>query len=90
MRLISNSNNALLSPRRLGGTIFANRLRANLGIYSPGLPAELEKALEQSVATIASIDPALRGGIVKAYVRSVDVTFLIGVPAGVLAGLSAM
>ena len=79
-----------VSLHSIGGTIFTNQLRMNLVRFAPGLPADLAKALEQSVTTIKSIDPPFRAGVLNAYVRSVDRTFLLGVPAGVLASLSAM
>ena len=73
----------------IGGTIFTNQLRTNLAIYAPGLPPALTTALEQSVSTLSSLDPSLRVPVLKAYVKSVDRTFLIGVPTGALASISA-
>jgi hypothetical protein len=72
----------------LGGTlglsvceaIFSGQLAKNVAKYAPGAPLGV---VEQSPATMRSvIPPDLIGGVVRAYVESLDDVFIICVPLG--------
>ncbi|CAE6428748.1 unnamed protein product [Rhizoctonia solani] len=62
----------------IGGSIFASKLRHNLAIYAPDIPAEL---LLQSVYAIRTFPEDAQGPIIEAYTQSLKWTYLLGVPA---------
>lgn len=74
----------------MAGSIFANELRQNLVKYAPDLPVEAKDAILQSVTVIKLLAPSLQSQVIEAYARSLDVVFLVGVPAGVLTSLAAL
>ncbi|KAL8283887.1 hypothetical protein RQP46_005319 [Phenoliferia psychrophenolica] len=74
----------------LGGTIglavaesvFSSQLTKNLSKYAPGADAKVIK--ESPVSIYTSISKDLVPSVVKAYVKSIDTVFIIGVPLGVI------
>lgn len=72
----------------IAGSIFNNRLRHNLEFVD--LPVVLKLAVEQSVTVIAALPVDTRALVTAVYVKSLDPVFLLGVPAGILASLSAL
>ncbi|KZW04065.1 ABC transporter [Exidia glandulosa HHB12029] len=70
----------------IAGTVFANGLKANL---PSTLPPEVALAVRRSVSVIFTLPEDVRAEVVHAYIKSIDQVFLVGVPAGVLASLSA-
>lgn len=86
---------ARLTPRRfcqfLGGTIglavgeavFSSELRSNIAKYAPTAPFKLVQ--ESPLAIYTDLDPSLIAQVVVAYVKSLDIVYIVCVPA---AGLS--
>ena len=74
----------------IAGSIFSNSLAKYIPQYAPGIPPEFTTLVRQSVTVIFQLPPEVQPGVIKAYVKSVDDVFLLGVPAGALASLSAL
>jgi MFS family permease len=71
----------------IAGTVFSNQLSGNL---PKDLDPEIAKAVAQSVLVIKTLPDALRGIVIDAYVKSLRYVFIIAVPAGAFASLSAL
>jgi hypothetical protein len=71
----------------IAGTIFSNQLNSNL---PDALPADVKKAVAQSVTIIFTLPDDLKGPVIDAYAKSLKPVFILGVPAGALAAFSAM
>ncbi|KAH8924396.1 MFS general substrate transporter [Atractiella rhizophila] len=63
----------------LANTLFSNKLTSGLHKFAPDAPFEL---VRNSVESIKTIDPALRPGVIEAYVYALDYTYLLGVGTG--------
>ncbi|KDQ17239.1 hypothetical protein BOTBODRAFT_105781 [Botryobasidium botryosum FD-172 SS1] len=72
----------------LAGTVFNNELASGLAQYAPQVPPG---PVRDSVSAIySSVSADLRPGVIRAYVRALQRTYLIGVPAGIIAFLGAL
>ncbi|GAA5880175.1 hypothetical protein JCM8547_006579 [Rhodosporidiobolus lusitaniae] len=71
----------------IASSIFNTRLSSALHEYAPDAPFELVHA---SVEAIKTISEELQPGVVHAYVLALNRVFIIGVPAGALAMVSAL
>jgi len=69
--------------------VFGNILEGELRSHVPNLPPQVIAALRQNVGAIASLPSAQKLAAIAAYIASLDRIYLIGVPVGVLASLSA-
>ncbi|KZS97593.1 ABC transporter [Sistotremastrum niveocremeum HHB9708] len=74
----------------IGSTLFGNQLVANLPKYTNGLTPDQIFAVRSSVTAIFTLPEELQQGVTAAYVASLDRVFILGVPAGALAALSAL
>jgi hypothetical protein len=58
--------------------VFSSQLVKNVVKYAPGAPLDV---VEQSPSTMRAVIPAdLLDGVIRAYVKSLDAVFIIGVP----------
>jgi MFS family permease len=71
----------------IAGTLFANRLRSGL---PADLPEDVRIAVVASVDAVKLLPPGLKEGVIDAYVKALKPVFILGVPAGALASLSAL
>ncbi|KAF8484186.1 major facilitator superfamily domain-containing protein [Gautieria morchelliformis] len=71
----------------MGSALFINKLAQNLKTFAPDAPAEVLRSVDAVWALPAN---DLRANIIHAYVLSLRWIFIIGVPAGGLATLSAL
>lgn len=71
----------------IAGTVFSNQLTSNL---PKDLDPTIAKAVAQSVLVIKTLPEALRGPVVDAYAQSLRYVFVIAIPAGAFASLSAL
>lgn len=82
------SHNSFFRPKFLGGTVglgvaepvFASELGKNLVKYAPLAPASIVK--QSPTAIYTNVLPDLIPGVVHAYMESLKIVFLIGVPVG--------
>jgi len=74
----------------IAGSVLANQLGKYLFLYAPDLPPSIAVAVRQSVAVIFTLPADQQGPVIRAYLKALNSVFLIGVPAGVLASLSAL
>ncbi|CAE6512389.1 unnamed protein product [Rhizoctonia solani] len=74
----------------IAGSILANQMVKYLGIYAPDLPQEVATAVRQSVSLIFTLPAEQQEPVIRAYLKALNSVFLIGVPTGVLASLSAL
>ncbi|KAF8315124.1 ABC transporter [Clavulina sp. PMI_390] len=74
----------------IAGTIFANQLVVELNKYASGLDPAIASKVKQSVTYIFTLPVEEQGPVVQAYSRAVAYIFLMAIPAGVLASLSAL
>jgi len=74
----------------IAGTIFGNRLSTSIAKYAPDLPQATIVAVKQSVSVIYTLEGADQAGVIKAYSEALGYVFIIGIPAGILASLSAL
>lgn len=72
----------------IAGTIFGNQLGSELA--NSGLPAEVINGVKQSVTVIFQLPESSRGPVVTAYIKAVDYTFILAIPACVLTSLSGL
>ncbi|EIN10640.1 hypothetical protein PUNSTDRAFT_132726 [Punctularia strigosozonata HHB-11173 SS5] len=72
---------------RIAGTVFDNQLRHNL---PKTLPDGVANAVVASVTAIKSLSPEVKAVVIEAYAKSLQPVFILGVPAGILALLSAI
>lgn len=72
----------------IAGTIFGNQLGAELA--NSGLPEEVINGVKQSVTVIFSLQPEARAPVVTAYIKAVDYTFILAIPACILTSVSAV
>ncbi|KAF8576867.1 MFS general substrate transporter [Ramaria rubella] len=70
----------------MGSALFTNKLAKYIEIFAPDAPFEL---ILHSVDAIFSLPLEQRTGVIHAYVLSLRYVFILGVPAGGLATLSA-
>jgi len=70
----------------VGGTVFGNQLGKGLTEFAPDAPFDLVK---NSVEAIYTLSPDLIPGVIHAYVRALDFTYIIGIPCGVFATAAA-
>lgn len=68
----------------ISSTLFNTQLIKNLAISAPNAPP----SVLTSVLSIRDIDPTLQAGVIVAYVKALNVVYILGIPAGLLAGLS--
>ncbi|BGP56817.1 hypothetical protein JCM8202v2_004448 [Rhodotorula sphaerocarpa] len=95
MRLVSQATGTASFSQFLGGTIslaigqaaLSTQLTKNFAKYAPAVPLAV---IAQSPLEIWSLPTSEIADAVKAYVRSLDVIFIIGVPYFCLAILSAL
>ncbi|KAI5476440.1 MFS transporter [Pseudohyphozyma bogoriensis] len=71
----------------IASTIFSASLIASLKKYAPGVPSAL---VRNSVTTIRELPLEEQAGVIKAYVRAIQIVFLVGAGTGVLCSLSSM
>lgn len=71
----------------IAGTLFSNQIRSNL---PKDLDPEIAKVVVNSVSVIFTLPEAVRDVVIDAYVKSLKPVFIIGVPAGAFASLSAL
>jgi hypothetical protein len=71
----------------IAGTVFNNQLHSNL---PSTLPADVAAQVVASVTVIKTLAEPVRGIVIAAYVQSLRPVFVIAVPAGALASLSAL
>jgi MFS family permease len=69
------------------GTLFSNKLRDGLPV---NLSPEARITVTSSVEAIKLLSPALREGVIEAYVQALRPVFLLGVPIAALASVSAL
>ncbi|KAJ7315411.1 hypothetical protein DFH08DRAFT_626052, partial [Mycena albidolilacea] len=74
---------------RIAGTIFCNKLKEYLAAYVNEIPTDSLMALQRSVDAIFALLPAMQHLVITAYIRSLNHVFLMGIPAGTLASISA-
>ncbi|CAE7095866.1 unnamed protein product [Rhizoctonia solani] len=74
----------------IAGAILANQMVKYLAIYAPDLPHEVATAVRQSVSLIFTLPVEQQEPVIRAYLKALNSVFLIGVPTGVLASLSAL
>ncbi|KAJ1308610.1 hypothetical protein OPQ81_004308 [Rhizoctonia solani] len=74
----------------IAGAILANQMLKYLGIYAPDLPHDVANAVRQSVSVIFTLPAEQQEPVIRAYLKALNSVFLIGVPTGVLASLSAL
>ncbi|CAE6445460.1 unnamed protein product [Rhizoctonia solani] len=74
----------------IAGSILANQMIKYLAIYAPDLPQEVANAVRQSVSLIFTLPAEQQEPVIRAYLKALNSVFLIGVPTGVLASLSAL
>jgi len=74
----------------IAGTIFGNRLATSIAKYAPDLPAGTAAAVRQSVAVIYTLEGADQANVIRAYSEALGYVFIIGIPAGIFASLSAL
>jgi hypothetical protein len=74
---------------RIAGTIFRNKLKEYLAAYVNEIPTDSLTAVQQSVDAIFTLPPAIQDLVISAYIRSLNHVFLLGIPAGILASISA-
>ncbi|PVF94124.1 ABC transporter [Serendipita vermifera] len=74
----------------IAGTIFNNQLSETIVQYASSLPPEMVAAVKQSVTVIFSLSQELQGQVVHAYVKALDYTFIMTVPAAVLMSISSL
>ncbi|KAB5591533.1 Major facilitator (MFS1) transporter-like protein [Ceratobasidium theobromae] len=74
----------------IAGTILANELTKYLALYAPDLPHDIGTVVRRNVAAIFELPPEQQGPVIHAYLKALNRVFLIGVPAGGLASLSAL
>ncbi|PVF92610.1 ABC transporter [Serendipita vermifera] len=70
----------------IGGTVFANQLKRNLGPLRDVLGPGLVQAVRQSVTVVFALQEPLRGQVVDAYVDALATMFLTIIPVLFLAG----
>ncbi|KAJ7315434.1 hypothetical protein DFH08DRAFT_1040174, partial [Mycena albidolilacea] len=73
----------------IAGTIFRNKLKEYLAAYVNEIPSDSLTAVQQSVDAIFTLPPAIQDLVISAYIRSLNHVFLLGIPAGILASISA-
>jgi len=71
----------------IAGTIFSNQLRSSL---PDDLPADIRAAVVASVTIIQTLPDEIKRPVIDAYAKSLQPVFILGVPAGVCATLSAL
>ncbi|SGY19517.1 BQ5605_C014g07668 [Microbotryum silenes-dioicae] len=95
-KLVAQATSMASFSQFLGGTIglavgqaaFSSRLSANLRQYAPTAPASV---IERSpLAIYTAIEASIRPDVIKAYVKALDIVFILGVPFGVLALLLSL
>ncbi|PVF94123.1 ABC transporter [Serendipita vermifera] len=74
----------------IAGTIFNNQLSKTIAQYASSLPPEMVTPVKQSVTVIFSLPPELKSQVVHAYVKALDYTFIMTVPAAVLASITSL
>lgn len=74
----------------IAGSVLANQLGKYLFLYAPDLPHGIAVAVRQSVSVIRTLPLDQQEPVIRAYLKALNSVFLIGVPAGVLASLSAL
>lgn len=74
----------------IAGSVLANQLGKYLFLYAPDLPPAIAIAVRQSVSVIFTLPAEQQEPVIRAYLKALNSVFLIGVPAGVLASLSAL
>ncbi|KZO92741.1 ABC transporter [Calocera viscosa TUFC12733] len=74
----------------IAGTIFANQLGKELAIYAPNIDPSVAQLLKESVTVVLTLPADQQGPIIEAYTKALDYVYIIGVPAGVMATLSAL
>jgi hypothetical protein len=71
----------------IAGTLFSNQIRSNL---PAGLDPAVAKAVVGSVTVIKTLPADIQGSVINAYVKSLRPVFIIAVPSGALASISAL
>jgi len=74
----------------VAGPIFNNQLGTNLAKFAPGLDPQIAAAVRQSVQTIYTLTGQEKANVLKAYTHSLGYVFILGIPTGILGGVSAM
>jgi EmrB/QacA subfamily drug resistance transporter len=74
----------------IAGTIFANQLQTQLTYFAPGLSSDVALAVRQSVTVIFTLPPEMQEPVIKAYSRALGYVFILGIPCGAFASLSAL
>ncbi|RDB25788.1 Efflux pump roqT [Hypsizygus marmoreus] len=85
MQLISSSIGLAVS-----GAVFASQLKAQIRNLGNDLPDDVVQAVLSSVKAIFGLPPEEKALATKAYIVAVRHVFLVGVPAAVLASISAL
>jgi len=70
----------------IAGTLFSNQIRSNL---PPNLDPAVAKAVVGSVTVIHTLPAAIKSAVIDSYVKSLRPVFIIAVPGGAFASLSA-
>ena len=72
------------------GTVFGTKLTSNLAQNVGVIPTAILQIVRQSVSIVFMLPKALQEPIVNAYVAALSYTFIVIVPAAVLASLCAL
>lgn len=90
-KLLAQATSMASFGQFLGGTIglaageaaFSTQLKQNLAKFAPNAPLEIVKQAPTNIYT--SLNPSEIGPVVQAYVKSLDIVYIIGVPVAGLA-----
>jgi len=74
----------------IAGTLFANQLTKELVIYAPDLAPDVAQAIKESVTVVLTLPADQQAAVIQAYAKALDFVYIIGVPAAILASLSAL
>jgi len=84
------TNKHVIHTYRIAGMIFANSLVTQLNHFAPHLDSSIADHVRHSVTYIFTLPKDQQVPVIEAYSKAVGYTFLLPLPCGILASLSAM